>query len=359
MSETKRNADGATRAKGDLSRYIRQTIYEHMDEAAQRRLLESRVTLIGCGALGTVLANMLVRAGVGFLRIIDRDYVEWNNLQRQDLFDERDAADGNPKAVAAAERLGRINSDVEIEPVIADVHSGNIESLVNGSGLYLDGTDNFEIRFLINDVAVKRKTPWVYGACVGTSGMVMPIIPGTTPCLRCIWERPPPPGMNPTCDTAGILAPIVHMVAGLQALEAIKILTGRLDAVGRRLIQIDAWRGQFDAFDMGGALEGGQCRCCKQGLFDYLAGEHASRSTTLCGRDAVQIAAPEGTSVNLEALAAQVAPVAGTPPKSNRYLLRFEVDGCEFTLFRDGRAIIKGVTEPDQARALYAKYIGT
>ncbi len=346
-------------AKTDLSRYVRQIIYEHMDEAAQRRLLESRVTLIGCGALGTVLANTLVRAGVGFLRIIDRDYVEWNNLQRQVLFDERDAENGNPKAVAAANRLGQVNSDVEIEPIIADVHGGNIESLVDNTGLFLDGTDNFEIRFLINDVAVKTKTPWVYGACVGASGMVMPILPGTTPCLRCIWDQPPPPGMNPTCDTAGILAPIVNIVAGLQSLEAIKILTGRLDSVSRRLVQIDAWGGQYDSFDMGGALENGQCRCCKEGVFDYLTGERSSRSTSLCGRDAVQIAAPEGTSVDLEALAVQVAPVAKSPPKSNRYLLRFEVDGCEITLFRDGRAIIKGVTEPDQARALYAKYIGT
>lgn len=342
----------------DLARYSRQTLFKHLDEVAQQRLLASRVVLIGCGALGTVLANTLARAGVGFLRIVDRDYVEWNNLQRQVLFDERDAREGNPKAVAAARRLGEINSDVEIEPVIADVNPGNIESLVASADLILDGTDNFEIRFLINDVAIKTGVPWIYGACVGACGMVMPVLPGVTPCLRCIWERPPPPGMNPTCDTAGVLASIVNIVASLQAVEAIKILTGRLDDVSRKLVQLDVWDGQFDAFDVQRAFDAGDCQCCKHRVFDYLDGEHSSRSTTLCGRNAVQVNAPPGTSVNLEEVAARLAKVAKSPPTTNRYLVRCQVDDYEITLFQDGRAIIKGTSEPDTARTVYARYIG-
>ncbi|MFQ5423729.1 MAG: ThiF family adenylyltransferase [Phycisphaerae bacterium] len=340
------------------SRYSRQVLYEHLDEAAQAALLASRVTLIGCGALGTVIANTLVRAGVGFLRLVDRDTVEWNNLQRQVLFDEKDAAAGRPKAIAAAERLNAINSEVDIEPVVADAHSGNIETLVNQSQLILDGTDNFETRYLINDVAIKTGTPWIYGACVGASGMMMPVLPGRTPCLRCIWDTPPPPGISPTCDTAGVLGPIVQLVAATQAMEALKILAGRHDAVLRRLFQFDAWSGRYETFDMQRAYDEGDCLCCKRRTFEYLDGEQTSRAVSLCGREAVQVAAPQGTRLDLGALAARLALVAKSPPKSNRYLLRFGVEGCDFTVFPDGRAIIKGVTEPDAARTLYARYVG-
>ncbi len=340
------------------ARYSRQMLFGGIGERGQAALAESKVTLIGCGALGSVLADTLVRAGVGFLRLVDRDYVELNNLQRQVLFEERHVSEGTPKAVAAAAKLSEINSDVTIEPVVADAHGGNIEEFVDRAGLILDGTDNFETRFLINDVAVKRQVPWIYGACVGSTGMVMPIMPGSTPCLRCVWDQPPPPGMNPTCDTAGVLAPIVHVVASLQAVEALKILTGQLSLVSRSLMQIDAWSGRFDAFDVAGAADG-DCPCCKRREFDYLTRAAGTRTASLCGRDAVQISGSGVAALDLEAVAAGIAPVAKSPPQINRYLLRFKVDHYDITLFRDGRAIIKGASEPDEARTVYARYVGS
>ena len=342
-----------------LARYSRQTIYQHIGEAAQRRLLAGRVTLIGCGALGTVLADTLVRAGVGFLRIVDRDYVELNNLQRQVLFREKDVADAAPKAVAAAARLGEINSEVTVEPVVADANSANIETFVESAHLLMDGTDNFETRFLINDVAVKHRLPWVYGACIGAEGMVMPIIPGETPCLRCIWDRPPPPGASPTCDTAGVLAPIVHVVASLQAIAALQILTGQLDALTRKLTQINVWTGQFDQFDMQNAYDDGDCPCCKGNEYTHLAGRESGRTAVLCGRRAVQISGGTDTNVDFQEIAARIAPVAKSAPQVNRYLMRFEVDRYQITLFKDGRAIIKGTVEPEEGRSAYARYVGS
>lgn len=353
-------SERAARLEGGdgFARYGRQVIFPAIGEEGQRRLQQSRVTLIGCGALGTVIADTLVRAGVGFLRIVDRDYVELNNLQRQILFDEHDVADGQPKAAAAAEKLARINSQVTVEPVVADAHGGTIEAFVEGTGLILDGTDNFETRFLINDVAVKHRLPWVYGACVGVTGMVMPMIPGETPCLRCIWEQPPPPGMSPTCDTAGVLAPVVHLVASLQCIEAMKILLGRQGELNRRLVQIDAWSGCFESFDMQAALQAGQCRCCGQRAFDYLDARGGGRTAALCGRDAVQVGGSAGQLIDLPAVAANLATVAKSPPQVNRYLLRIKVETYDITLFRDGRAIIKGTSEPDEARSVYARFIG-
>jgi adenylyltransferase/sulfurtransferase len=342
----------------DQDRYSRQILFAPLGPDAQKKLQASRVTLIGCGALGTVLADTLVRAGVGSLRIVDRDYVELNNLQRQVLFTEEDAAEMTPKAVAAARRLASINAGVIVEPVIADAIGANIESFAAGAQLLLDGTDNFETRFLINDVAVKHAIPWVYGACIGAEGMVMPILPRATPCLRCVWEQPPPPGTNPTCDTAGVIAPIVHIVASLQAVEAIKILSGKLDAVTRRLVQVNAWTGQFDSYDMQGALAAADCPCCKLGRFEYLAGTQTGRTATLCGRDAVQIGGRPDTSIDFEQIAAKVRPAAKSGVQFNRYLLRFEAEGCQVTLFKDGRAIIKGTREPDHARTIYARYVG-
>jgi molybdopterin-synthase adenylyltransferase len=342
-----------------LARYSRQILFEHIGEAGQRKLQSSRVTLIGCGALGTVLADTLVRAGVGFLRIIDRDVVELNNLQRQVLFGEDEAAEGTPKAVAAATRLAGINSEVTVEPIVADADPANIESFARSAHLLLDGTDNLETRFLMNDVAVKHRIPWVYGACVGADGLVMPIVPALTPCLRCIWDQPPSPGVALTCDTAGILAPVVHIVASLQVVEALKILTGQIDSLHRRLVQVNAWTGQFNQFDLQSAYDAGDCPCCRGGRYDYLAGGRTGRVTTICGREAVQIGAPPGASIDFEAIAAKVAPVAKSPPQFNRYLLRFEVDTYQITLFRDGRAIIAGTTGPNEARSIYARYVGT
>jgi len=342
----------------DPSRYNRQALVPAIGEAGQAALASARAVVIGCGALGTHLADALVRGGLGFLRIVDRDYVELNNLQRQILFDEADAAEGVPKAIAAARRLATINSTVVVDPVVADVTPANIESFVKDTQLILDATDNFEIRFLINDAAVKNNLPWVYGACVGVSGMVMTIVPGVTPCLRCVWDEPPPPGMNPTCDTAGILAPAASVVAAMQTVEALKVLTGRPEAIRPRLMQIDVWTGRVDAFDCGQPGAGGTCRCCAQRKFDHLDAGHAGRTASLCGRDAVQIPSPGPVRLDFARIADAVRPVAKSAPTWNRYLLRFDVDEYQITVFADGRAIIKGTHEPDVARTLYARYIG-
>jgi molybdopterin/thiamine biosynthesis adenylyltransferase len=340
-----------------LARYSRQMLFEPFGIQGQKRLVHSHVALIGCGALGTVLANTLVRAGVGYTRIVDRDFIELDNLQRQVLFDEHDIAQNLPKAEAAARKLRKINSSVEVEAVIADVHAGNIESLCHDVDLILDGTDNFETRFLINDVAVKLNLPWVYGACIAAEGLVMPILPRQTPCLRCVWEDAPPPGMTPTCDTAGVLGTVVNVVASLQALEAMKILAGKLDDVVRKLVTIDVWTGRMRAMDMQASREQGNCICCKQGRYEFLAGERASAAVSLCGREAVQISPASGAKgkIDFRALSARLK---NARPSHNEYMLKFTVDSLSFTVFPDGRAIIKGTHDPVAARAAYAKYVG-
>ncbi len=342
----------------NLARYARQVLFEKIGVEGQQRLGASRVVLIGCGALGTVLANTLVRAGVGRLRICDRDYIEQDNLQRQVLFDEDDIKANLPKAQAAAAKLARINSEVNVEPVVVDVNAGNIERLADGADLLLDGTDNFETRFLINDLAVKTNRPWVYGAVIGATGLCLTIIPHDTPCLRCVFEEAPPPEMNPTCETAGILASTVNVVASLQAVEAIKLLIGRKDQINRRLVNIDVWSGRFVNVKVQSAYDDGNCPCCKRKEFPYLEGRMGSTATTLCGRDAVQINTGKPRQVSFEAVAAKLAPVAQTPVLHNRFMLQARVDGYELTLFPDGRVIIKGTADPEKARSLYAKYLG-
>jgi adenylyltransferase/sulfurtransferase len=345
-------------AADDLSRYSRQILFEKIGEAGQRRLRESRVVLVGCGALGTVLSNTLVRAGLGHLRICDRDYIELDNLQRQVLFDEADLAAGLPKAEAAAARLRRINHEVTVEPIVADVNPTNVETLTEGFPLILDGTDNFETRFLINDLAVKSFRPWVYGAVIGATGLCMTIIPNDTPCIRCVFEEAPPPEINPTCDTAGVLASAVNVVASLQAAEAIKLLIGARHEINRSLVHVDVWGGRFFNMNVQSAYDKGNCPCCKQRRFEYLSGERASTTTTLCGRNAVQVHMGGGRAVDLAAIAARLGRVATGTVQQNAFLLRVEIDGCELALFPDGRAIIKGTSDPERARTLYARYIG-
>ncbi|MCK6455944.1 MAG: ThiF family adenylyltransferase [Phycisphaerae bacterium] len=341
-----------------LERYSRQALFQRIGEAGQRRLLASRAVVIGVGALGSVIAGILARAGVGFLRIIDRDYLELNNLQRQELFDESDLEAGLPKAATAANKLARINSAIRIEPHVVDLNRTNVERLIDGCDVILDGTDNFETRFLINDAAIKQGVPWIYGACIGATGMVMPILPGETPCLRCVWDSPPPAGMNPTCDTAGVLAPIVHIVAATQALEAIKLLTGQRNDVSRGLLQIDAWMARLDRFDFQSARAQGECTCCVRRSFEYLDGARTGGTAALCGRNAVQIAAPPGQRIDLADLGRRLAPVAADSPRVNAFMLRARVDRYDVTVFTDGRAIIKGTSEPDEARSVYARYVG-
>ena len=342
-----------------FARYSRQMLFEPIGVEGQRKLSEARVALIGCGALGTVLANTLVRGGVGFLRICVRDYIEKDNLQRQILFDESDIEAGLPKAQAAAQKLRRMNSEVTVEPVVTDVNHTNIESLTDGAAVILDGTDNFETRFLINDLAVSTGRPWIYGAVIGATGLCMTIIPGETPCLRCVFEEAPPPELNPTCDTAGVLAPVVSIIASLQAVEAIKLLIGRFDEINRHLVHIDAWTGRFVNMKVHSTSRGNDCPCCGKRHFAYLSGELASATTTLCGRNAVQVRLAKSDGVSFPLIADKLKRAAVTDVSFNDFLLRATIDECEFTLFHDGRAIIKGTSDPDRARTLYAKYVGS
>src|SRR5437660_10366172 len=308
-----------------LERYSRQMRFGGIGEAGQRKLLDSHVTLCGCGALGTVLANALVRAGVGHLRLVDRDFIETHNLQRQVLFDEHDVAENLPKAEAAARKLGAINSSVYVEPIVADVDRTNIVELVQDADLVLDGTDNFEIRYLINDAAVKFGKPWVYGGCIGSHGQTMTILPGQTPCLRCVFEAAPAPGEAGTCETAGVLSPIVNIVASYQAAEALKILTGQQARISRELIYLDVWDNTQRRIKIAPLLGKVDCPCCQRRRFEWLAGEHGAPTTSLCGRNAVQVAHRSATRLSFEDLARHLETLGEV--NYNRFLLRFDAEG--------------------------------
>lgn len=341
----------------DLDRYSRQVRFASIGEAGQRRLLASRALVCGCGALGSVLANTLARSGVGKLRIVDRDFVETSNLQRQVLFDEDDVAAQLPKAVAAANKLRRINSTIEIEPIVADVDHANILSLLDGVDVLVDGTDNFETRFLLNDAAVKLGVPWVYGGCIGAGGQTMTILPGETPCLRCLVQEAPPPGAMETCDTAGILSPIINVIASIQAMEAIKILSGHREAIQRSLLVFDLWENRVLPMKAGSLRDAGDCPTCCRREFPWLSGERGSHTAVLCGRNAVQLIQPGGMQLSLEALAEKLAGVGRVT--RNPFLLRLAVGDYLLTVFPDGRAIIGGTDDIPTARTIYAKYIGS
>jgi len=350
-------AESTNQAAPNLDRYHRQMLFPDLGREGQERLHAARALVCGCGALGTVLANTLARAGVGHLRIVDRDFVETNNLQRQVLFDEEDVARRMPKAVAAAEKLRRVNSEIVIEPIVADVDHTNITELAGDVGVIVDGTDNFETRFLVNDYAVKHDLPWVYGGCIAAEGQTMTILPHDTPCLRCLMQETPPPGTTPTCDTAGILGPIVNVVASIQALEAIKILSGNRDAVNRTLMVFELWDNHLRQVKVASLRERGDCPTCNLGQFPWLNGERGSHSAVLCGRNAVQLAQPGGGKLDLESLAKKLAGVGRI--ERNPFLLRLEVGENVLTVFADGRAIIGGTDNIATARTLYARYIGS
>lgn len=318
----------------------------------QRRLLESRAVLVGCGAIGAAAANLLVRAGVGQLRILDRDFVEPSNLQRQTLFEESDAANALPKAVAAERRLRAINSDVRIEGIVADLNPANAEELLAGFPLILDGTDNFETRFLVNDFAVKTGTPWIYAAAVSSYGLSLAIRPGVTPCLACLLESVSGTGLEETCDTIGVLGPIVNLIASLEVGEALKILSGNEAALHGRLVSCDVWSGRMQSI---APQRNPECRACGRREFSYLEGA-AQPHITMCGRDSVQIHERRRV-LDLAALESRLAATA-QDVRQNGFLLKFRVPPYEVTLFTDGRAIIKGTTEAAVARSLYAKYLG-
>ena len=333
-------------------KYSRQILFAALGEAGQERLLASRAVLVGCGALGTLLASLLARAGVGRLRIIDRDFVEASNLQRQMLFDEADAREALPKAVAAERKLRAINSDVTVEGVVADLGPDNAEELLGGFPLLLDGTDNFEARFLMNDAAVKLGVPWIYAAAVSSYGLTMTILPGQTACLACLLESGAPRGAEETCDTVGVLAPAAGVIASVEAAEAIKLLAGKPEALHRQLISFDVWSGRFQAIHV---ARNAQCRVCARREFRYLEGE-AQPQLTMCGRDSVQI--HEGSrKLDLAALRRRLQPTVAEV-RNNEFLLRFRVPPYEMTVFADGRAIIKGTRDPGVARSLHARYIG-
>lgn len=336
-------------------RYSRQTLLSQVGPEGQARLLASSVLVVGCGALGSVVASALVRGGVGHVRIVDRDFLELNNLQRQVLFDEQDIARGLPKAIAAAKKLAQVNSQVTVEPVVADVNPGNVEGLVSDVDLVLDGTDNFETRLLLNDACVKHGLPWVYGGVIGTHGMTMAVVPGQTACFRCLVADVPVPGTTPTCDTVGVLGPAANVIASLEVVEGLKILMGRVDELHGHMLYVDVWTGEFERLSVrkGDAA----CPTCDEGKFEFLAGQAGSHVTTLCGRDAVQVSLRGSLRLSLPDLARRLGPAGKV--RYNEYMLRFEPESHELTVFPDGRAIIKGTTDEGVARSLYARYVGS
>jgi molybdopterin-synthase adenylyltransferase len=333
-------------------KYSRQMLFAGIGPEGQERLRASRAVIVGCGAIGAAGANLLVRAGVGQLRIVDRDFVEPSNLQRQTLFEEADAREALPKAVAAERRLRAINSDVSVEGVVADLHASNAEELLAGYPLIVDGTDNFETRFLINDYSVKSQTPWIYGAAVSSYGLTMTIRPGKTPCLACLLESSSGVGLEETCDTVGVLGPIVNLIASLEVAEALKLLAGRESALHGRLLSCDVWSGRMQSV---APERNPSCRACIRHDFSYLRGE-AQPHITLCGRDSVQIH-ERNRSLDLQALLQRLSSTL-SDVRQNGFLLRFRADAYEVTVFSDGRAVVKGTQDAAVARSLYAKYIG-
>ncbi|HKV42574.1 MAG TPA: ThiF family adenylyltransferase [Blastocatellia bacterium] len=339
-------------------RYSRQELFEGIGPEGQARLGDSKAVIIGCGALGSIHAETLARAGVGRITLIDRDLVEDSNLQRQILFEEADAREGLPKTIAAANRLARVNPLVHVEPVVADVTFENIEDLIRDAGVVLDGTDNFETRFLINDAAIKLGIPWVYGAAVGSYGLTMTIVPGKSPCLRCVLEAMPEPGSGPTCDTAGVIMPIVMAIGAVQSAEALKVLTGALDALHRSLIRLDLWDFRCARMDLSVPANWAvHCPACGHRQFDYLQGTGRQIATSLCGRSAVQVTSFGAGRIDFPRLAGRLRPLGDV--SFNDFLLRFKADGYEITVFPDARGIIRGTGDVVVARNLYSRYIGT
>ncbi|HUR98285.1 MAG TPA: ThiF family adenylyltransferase [Pyrinomonadaceae bacterium] len=335
-------------------RYSRQILFPGIGKSGQEKLLNSRVLIVGCGALGASHAEMLSRAGVGNLKIVDRDFVEYTNLQRQTLFKESDAADRLPKAIAAKLRIAEINSEIRVEAVVADVNRSNVEQLIADADLVLDGTDNFQIRYLLNDACVKLGKTWIYGAAVSSYGTTMTIVPGETPCLRCIFEEMPDAGSAPTCDTAGVIMPIIASVSAVQVSETIKLIVGDRAALHGSLVQFDLWQNDWRKIKL--SKPNPDCLTCGSHIYDFLDAESPEFSAVLCGRNAVQIAPPNPTTIDLQLFGAKLGHLSNV--KSNEYLVRFTSGENEITVFRDGRAIVKGTDDVSVARSLYARYVG-
>lgn len=333
-------------------RYSRQILFRQIGAEGQGKLARSRVVIVGCGATGSVLASLLARAGVGTIRIVDRDYVEPSNLQRQSLFDESDARDSVPKAIAAARQIARFNSEIVVEPHVADLVPQNVDTLVEGADLILDGTDNFETRYLINDYAVKNSIPWIYCAAVGSYAVTLNVLPGETACLACIFPESPR-GTIETCETAGILNSAVNLVASIATTEAIKLLVGARSNMRRTLLSWDLWMNE--EAEVAAAMPHAGCRTCGERVFSHLAGKGRPH-ITLCGRNSVQIHERE-RPIDFAEIRARLEPLGSV--RHNDFVLKFWREPYELTLFPDGRAIIKGTTDTAIARSLYARYIGS
>jgi molybdopterin-synthase adenylyltransferase len=344
--------NGAAQGVDFTERYSRQILYPGIGEEGQRKLGASRVAIVGCGATGSALAGLLARSGVGALRIIDRDYVEPSNLQRQSLFDEADAADSLPKAVAAARKIGGFNSEVKVEAKVEDLVPANIETLLEGMDLILDGTDNFETRYLLNDFAVSQSRPWIYSAAVGSYAVTLNVMPGETACLACIFPDSPR-GMVETCETSGILNSAVNLVASIAATEAMKLIVGANDRMRRTLVSFDLWTNEHAEISASTPRTG--CRACGERDFVHLAGEGRPH-ITLCGRNSVQIHERQ-RPIDFAEMERRLRP-QGTV-RHNDFVLKFWHEPYEMTLFPDGRAIIKGTTDTAVARSLYARYVGS
>jgi adenylyltransferase/sulfurtransferase len=337
-----------------IERYSRQILFDGIGEAGQQRLLNSRAVIIGCGALGTAQAEALARAGVGNLRIVDRDFVEASNLQRQTMFTENDARERLPKAIACVNHLAEINSEIKTKAEVADVNHSNVERLIENCDVVIDGTDNFATRYLINDACVKHKINWIYGAAVGSYGVTMTVRPHVSPCLRCIFEEAPPAASAPTCDTAGVIMPIISVVAAVQVSEALKLLTGHTEALHGSLMQFDVWRNDWRRIRLNEPTP--DCQTCGLGRYEMLEAEAGDFAVSLCGRDAVQVSPRRATQVDLASLAERLR--AAGDVQLNAYLLRLRAGDYELTVFQDARAIIRGTDDVPTARSLYARYIG-
>ena len=335
-------------------RYSRQILFRGIGAEGQRRLAEGRVAIVGCGATGSALASLLARAGVGRLRIIDRDYVESSNLQRQSLFDEKDAAESVPKAIAAARKIAAFNSEIVVEPQVEDVIPRNINALLEGMDVILDGTDNFETRYLLNDYALKNSLPWIYAAAVGSYGVTLNVLPGKTACLACIFPDTPR-GMVETCETSGILNTAVNVVASIAATEAMKLLIGGAAAeqLRKTLWSLDVWKN--DQVEIAAGTPRPGCRACGERDFVHLAGEGRPH-ITMCGRNSVQI---HERARPIDFAEMQRRLEAHGLVRHNEFVLKFWRKPYEMTIFPDGRAIIKGTTDTGVARSLYARYVGS
>jgi molybdopterin-synthase adenylyltransferase len=333
------------------NRYARQTRFEGLGDNGQLSLGAAHAVIVGCGALGGIQAEALARAGVGRLTLIDRDFVETSNLQRQFLFTESDAKQALPKAIAAERHLREINSEIRVEGIVADLDAGSAQDLLGAATLVLDASDNFETRFLINDYSVARRVPWIYGAAVGSYGLMMPILPGDTACLRCIYPEPPG-GIQPTCETAGVLGSVTMLIGSLQTGEALKILSGNGHLVRRRIVTVEVWTGGIREVEM--PRRDAECPACGRGEFAWLDGSKRA-PISLCGRNAVQIH-ERFRPVDLKELAVRLHGLGEV--RANEFALRFSREPFEITVFADGRAIIKGTVDPGVARGLYARYVG-